>query len=116
MTVTDQTHPLYGRTFRLVGLARPPRMGRCCMVEKLPNVYGHIPIACTNFAVSPKRMPTVLRVEAVERLVLVYEQTRREVTGRGEDDLQLRAVESSPRSRKRGRRRSHRTDPRGGAR
>ena len=116
VTVIDQTHPLHGQTFRLVGLARPPRMGRCCMVEKLPNVFGHIPISSTNFAKSPKRVPTLLRVEAVERLVRLYDQAVREVTGRGEDDIQLRAVESSRPSRKGSRRRPNRTNPRGGAR
>jgi hypothetical protein len=35
-----------GERFRLIGIAQPPRIGRCCMVHVLLDVYAHIPIAC----------------------------------------------------------------------
>lgn len=115
ITVTDPTHPLHGRTFRLVGMASPPRMGRCCTIEKLPGIYGQIPIASTNFAKESKRALTVLRGDAVGRLVQLYEQVMHEVNGRA-DDLQPGTVGAAHRSRASGDRKPYRRDTRGGTR
>jgi hypothetical protein len=114
VTVTDPTHPLHGRTLRLVGTASPPRMGRCCMVEVFDDVCAHVPIACTNLAPRIQRVPTVLRVDAIRELVKVYEQAAAEVATNA--DLQRVAVGSPHRRRARPGRRSRRADPRGGTR
>jgi hypothetical protein len=73
VTVTDPTHPLYGRTLTLAGLARLPGHVRHCQVEILPGQYGYVPVASTNLQTTPRPEPTVLTLTAVEELVASFQ-------------------------------------------
>jgi hypothetical protein len=85
------------------------------MVEVSADVYAHIPIACTNLAPEIRRVPTVLRVDAMRELVLAYERVAQEIAD-GAAGLQRVAVGSARKRRARSRRRAYRANPRGGAR
>jgi hypothetical protein len=79
VTVTDPTHPLFGRTLKLSGLARLPGHIRHCQVEILPGQFGYIPVHCTDLSTEPRPEPTILTVAAIEELVAAFHADR---TGR----------------------------------
>ena len=73
VTVTDPCHPLYGRTLKLLGLARLPGYVRHCQVEILPGRIAYIPVASTNLSTEPRPEPTVLTGAALEELVAAFQ-------------------------------------------
>lgn len=72
VTVTDPTHPLFGRTFPLVGVTTKQRLGRVCVVWLYPGVERVIPVAATTLAEpSPPRSPCKLSVAGLHTLLAV---------------------------------------------
>jgi hypothetical protein len=76
VTVTDPGHPLFGKTFRLSGLARLPGHVRHCQVEVLPGLIAYIPVVSTDLCSEPRPEPTVLTVAAVEALLAAFQAVR----------------------------------------
>ena len=68
--------PLFGKTFKLSGLARLPGHVRHCQVEVLPGLIAYIPVACTDLSTEPRPEPTVLTVAAVEALLAAFQAVR----------------------------------------
>lgn len=68
ITVVDPAHPLYGKTFKLFGLATLPRHVRSCQVEIAPGLISHIAIASTSLGFKPIENPTILTANAVREL------------------------------------------------
>src|SRR5581483_7492482 len=113
ITVTDPTHPLFGRTLKLIQITTFSARGRCCWVELLPQVSASIPLACTDLATEPRPQPTLLTLQAIEQLVAVFQATA--VAGRAshEKDPQSAALDAASRpgtqrTHRRGRPHSHR--------
>jgi hypothetical protein len=48
VTITDPTHPLYGRTFPLISMTNKQRLGRVCVVWLSPGIERVIPVASTT--------------------------------------------------------------------
>ena len=69
VTVTDPRHPLFGREFKLAGLACVPGHVRHCRVQIMPGIYGLIPVASTDLCATPRPEPTVLTLPALEEMV-----------------------------------------------
>ncbi len=92
VTVTDPAHPLFGKAFKLSGLARLPGHVRHCQVEVLPGLIAYIPVASTDLSTEPRPEPTVLTVAAVEALLAAFQAVR---SGRRGDH----AADPKPRGR-----------------
>jgi hypothetical protein len=65
VTVTDPSHPLFAKTFKLVNVAVVPGHVRQCHVELFPGVYGRIPVSSTNLSAVPRPEPTILTLPAL---------------------------------------------------
>ena len=72
VSITDPCHPLFGRSFKLVGIACVPGHIRQCQVELFPGVYGRIPVAATNLSTVRRPKPTVLTLPGLEELVACF--------------------------------------------
>ena len=75
VTVTDPTHPLFGKTLRLSGLATLPGHVRHCHVEVRPGYYVYVPVASTDHASFPDfdSPKSVLTKQAILDLVATFE-------------------------------------------
>ena len=73
VSITDPCHPLFGRSFKLVGIACVPGHIRQCQVELFPGVYGRIPVAATNLSTVRRPKPTVLTLPGLEELVACFQ-------------------------------------------
>ena len=73
ITVTDPTHPLFGRTLALVGLATLSSRVRHCQVALESGQVVYVPVASTDRCVIPRPEPTLLTAEAVARLLAVFD-------------------------------------------
>ena len=73
VTVTDPTHPLFGRVLTLFGAARLPGHVRYCHVEVLPGQYGYVAVASTNLSTRLRPEPTVLTLRSLEELVATFQ-------------------------------------------
>ncbi len=71
--VTDPSHPLFGRVFQLVGLARLPGHVRHCQVEIFPGRFGYVPVASTNLGGNPPELRAVLSQTAIEQFVATFQ-------------------------------------------
>jgi hypothetical protein len=72
VTVTDPTHPLYGRTFPLVGVTTKQHLGRVCVVWLYPGVERVIPLAAASLAEPPPPpSPCKLSVAGLHTLLAV---------------------------------------------
>ena len=73
VTVIDPRHPLYGQSFRFVGITTKNRVGRCCVVL---DHYGHernIPLGVTDQSPDPVVIaPLPLSGATITSLVRVY--------------------------------------------
>ena len=74
--VTDPTHPLFGRTLKMVGLANLPGHVRHCQVEIRSDQIIFIPVACTHLSSEPRPLPTLLNPAAVAELVAIFQAAR----------------------------------------
>jgi hypothetical protein len=110
VTVTDPGHPLFGKTFKLSGLARLPGHVRHCQVEVLPDLIAYIPVACTDLSAEPRPEPTVLTVVAVEALLAAFQAVRSGRRGDHEADPKPARLDSPVPERAR---RGHRGGPQG---
>ena len=70
--MTDPRHSLYGRKFKLAGIACVPGHVRHCRVEIMSGVYGLIPVASTNLSTTPRPEPTILTLPALEEMVACF--------------------------------------------
>jgi hypothetical protein len=114
VTVTDPSHPLYGRALKLVGLAHLPGHVRHCQVELAPGQFVYIPVTCTDLSNQPRPEPTVLTSSAVAELVAIFQAMPAARRKNHATNTQSRRVDPTARQRTRGRRRSHRASPHGG--
>jgi len=73
ITVTDPTHPLFGRNLKLAGMARLPGHVRQCQVEVQPGQYGYVPVASTDLSTEPTRERTLLTVSGIQDLVAIFQ-------------------------------------------
>jgi len=75
ITVTDPTHPLFGKAFKLSGLATLPGHVRHCHVEIRSGCYGYVPVASTNLSDVPVfRSPkSILTKEAIADLLTLFQ-------------------------------------------
>jgi hypothetical protein len=73
----DAAHPLFGKTFKLSGLATLPGNVRHCHVEIRSGHYGYIAIASTNLATGVVPARTLLTPEAISDLVTLFQTVSR---------------------------------------
>jgi hypothetical protein len=75
VTVTDLRHPLFGKTFKLSGLATLPGHVRHCHVEIRPGCYGYVAVASTNLAdtTGDQSPESVLTEEAIANLLTLFQ-------------------------------------------
>jgi hypothetical protein len=73
--VLDTAHPLYGRRFRLVCIARGTCADSCARVEWRFGLTLLLPLEVTNLGLrkAQRTMRTMLSIEALEELVAVAE-------------------------------------------
>jgi hypothetical protein len=114
ITVTDPTHPLFGRVLKLAGLAYLPGHVRHCQVEILPDQFCYIPVASTDLAAVPHPLPTLLTVAAVEELVTTFQAMGVAKRRPHANHSQSGNLDASTQQRARGRRRGRRTHSHGG--
>ncbi len=71
--VTDPTHPLFGRRFRLIAVTKTLALGACARVECRPGTPLVLPLGVTSLSFSPagERRRTKLTPEALAELVAV---------------------------------------------
>ena len=98
VTVIDPRHPLWGQSFRLLGLAMKNQLGRCCVVLDHAGRERNLPIAVTDHSPDPLALaPFPLSVATITSLIHVYSHicpqpaTKTEV---GEEDGRERPHES----------------------
>jgi hypothetical protein len=87
--VTDPTHPLYGLTLPLLGVANKQYVGRACAVWLAPGVERLIPVAATDLGgPRPPPSPCRLSVMAIKQLLVAVaslpEYAWEDTRGRGE--------------------------------
>ena len=75
MTVTDPTHPLFGRTFSVVSVSQQPRGTGYVVVAYRDAIRLRLPIPATDLSSSPTRTPPTKWTTAAVRefLALVAE-------------------------------------------
>jgi hypothetical protein len=73
VTVTDPTHPLYGRVLKMLSMARLPDAVRYCRLELSAEQSVYVAIASTNLHPSPPREPTILTLDAMAALVATFQ-------------------------------------------
>jgi hypothetical protein len=113
VTVNDPSHPLYGRTLKLSGLACLPGHIRHCQVEVLPGQIAYIPVASTDLSTEPRPEPTVLTLAALEELVASFQAVRRRRRNH-EAHPKSPGLDTPGTKRARRRRREDRPGPHGG--
>ena len=88
ITVIDPRHPLYGQSFRLLGITTTQYLGRCCVVVDQASRERHLPLAVTDRAPDPLVMaPLPLTVATIEHLIHVVSHISPQPgTGMGERD------------------------------
>ena len=71
--VTDPTHPLFGRRFRLITVTKTLALGTCARVECRPGTPLVLPLSVTSLSLNPagERRRTKLTPEALAELVAV---------------------------------------------
>ena len=71
--VTDPTHPLFGRRFRLIAVTQTLALGACARVECRPGTPLVLPLSVTSLSLSAavERRRTMLTPEALAELVAV---------------------------------------------
>ncbi len=71
--VTDPTHPLFGRRFRLIAVTKTLALGAYARVECQPGTPLMLPLGVTSLSLSPagERTRTKLTPEALAELVAV---------------------------------------------
>ncbi len=116
ITVTDPTHPLFGRKLKLAGMARLPGHVRHCHVELLAGHFAFVPVASTNLSEAPRPHPTVLTLNSIKELVATFQtlaivRRRKNATGRKSP-----SVGSARKQRTKGSRRGNRSRSRRGGR
>jgi hypothetical protein len=84
VTVIDPRHPLYGQSFRLVGITTKQYLGRCCVVLDHASRERNLPLAVTDRSPDPLVMaPLPVDVATIEHLIHVFAQLCPQA-GRGE--------------------------------
>jgi hypothetical protein len=116
VTVTDPGHPLFGRIFKLSGIARLPGHVRHCQVEVLPGLVAYIPVASTDLSTEPRPEPTVLTVAAVEALVAAFQAVSTGRRGNHAPGTKPASLGTPAQRRTRHRHRDDRQGPHGGRR
>jgi hypothetical protein len=114
VTVTDPGHPLFGRVFKLAGLAQLPGHVRPCQVETAPGQFGYLPVRSTDLSTQPRPQPTILTSSAVAELVAVFQAMPTARRTKHATNTQSRRVDHHARQRTSGHRRGHRASPHGG--
>jgi hypothetical protein len=76
--VTDPTHPLFGKSYPLSGLATLPGNVRHCHVEIRSGQYGYVAIASTNMATGIPPSRTLLTPDAITDLVTLFQSVSRQ--------------------------------------
>jgi len=101
ITVTDPRHPLFGKTFKLSGLATLPGRVRHCHVEIRSGCYGFMAIASTNLAAAPflRSYESVLTREAIDDLVTLFQSVSTPRRCKREPHSQSKSVAKSARRR-----------------
>ena len=114
VTITDATHPLFGRVLNLAGFAYLPGLARHAHVEIFPGHFGYVPVACTNLSAEPRPPSTVLTVSAIAELVAAFQARRIARRAKYANDRQSQRLESAARQRASRRRRGDHAHPHGG--
>lgn len=75
VTVIDPRHPLYGQSFRLVGIITKQYLGRCCVVLDHASRERNLPLAVTDHSPDPLVVaPLPVDVATIEHLIQVFAQ------------------------------------------
>jgi hypothetical protein len=74
ITVTDPTHPLFGRRFPVRSMAEPKPGALNVLVSYRDYMTLRIPLAATNLTAPQPGIPTKLTPDAVLELVTLAEQ------------------------------------------
>ena len=84
VTVIDPRHPLYGQSFRLLGITTKQYLGRCCVVLDHASRERNLPLAVTDRSPDPFVIaPLPVDVATIEHLIHVFAQLCPQA-GRGE--------------------------------
>src|SRR3989442_152163 len=88
VAVIDPRHPLYGQSFRLLGIMTKNQLGRCCIVLDHAGRERNIPVAVTDQSPDPLVIaPFPLHVATIASLIHVYSHIcPQPKTGMGEGD------------------------------
>ena len=89
--VVDPRHPLFDRTFPLIGIMNSSTRGRCCVVWIRPTIERHIPVSVTDreFDRAPLS-PLPLSVPALQQFLHTYDwvsRVRKGARGHANSDL-----------------------------
>ena len=72
--MTDPTHPLFGRRFRLLSVSSSPQSSGNVFVAYREYMILRSPLLATNLALARSASPTKLTLSAVAELILLAEQ------------------------------------------
>jgi hypothetical protein len=114
VAVTDPAHPLFGREFQLLGIARLPGHVRHCQVEILPGQCGFIPVASTSLSTELRPEPTILTLISLENLVATFQGLLKSRRGADAAKRKTGRVGATVSERTDRRRRRHRSNSHGG--
>jgi hypothetical protein len=106
--VTDQTHPLFGRRFKVVSVTTPCNASGHVFVRYREKIVLRIPITATNLAHLPPTTRAKLTSQALEELISLanqYEVLCQSNHGTSGDNFPLTSSNKSSRTLRRSSRR-----------
>ena len=72
--VTDPTHPLFGRHFRIISVTRPLHSPGHFYVHYREKMVLHIPVTATNLSLYRETIRTKLTSQAIEEFISLVNQ------------------------------------------